>query len=156
MQIDLIAVGKRMPDWIESACSEYLKRLPKQVQLSVLEINPANRTRKNSVDNFKQQEEQRILEAIKPDSMLIVLDEGGQPVSSKGLANKLETWIDNQQAVSVVIGGADGLSERLKNDANETWSLSGLTLPHGLVRVLFVEQVYRAWSILDNHPYHRE
>ncbi|MEQ8939373.1 MAG: 23S rRNA (pseudouridine(1915)-N(3))-methyltransferase RlmH, partial [Gammaproteobacteria bacterium] len=130
MQIDLIAVGKRMPDWIESACSEYLKRLPKQVQLSVLEINPANRTRKNSVDNFKQQEEQRILEAIKPDSMLIVLDEGGQPVSSKGLANKLETWIDNQQAVSVVIGGADGLSERLKNDANETWSLSGLTLPH--------------------------
>ncbi|MEQ8426588.1 MAG: 23S rRNA (pseudouridine(1915)-N(3))-methyltransferase RlmH [Gammaproteobacteria bacterium] len=156
MQIDLIAVGKRMPDWIESACSEYLKRLPKQVQLSVLEINPANRTRKNSVDNFKQQEEQRILEAIKPDSMLIVLDEGGQPVSSKGLANKLGTWIDNQQAVSVVIGGADGLSERLKNDANETWSLSGLTLPHGLVRVLFVEQVYRAWSILDNHPYHRE
>lgn len=156
MQIDLIAVGKRMPDWIESACSEYLKRLPKQVQLSVLEINPANRTRKNSVDNFKQQEEQRILEAIKPDNMLIVLDEGGQAISSKGLANKLGTWIDNQQAVSVVIGGADGLSERLKNDANETWSLSGLTLPHGLVRVLFVEQVYRAWSILDNHPYHRE
>lgn len=156
MQIDLIAVGKRMPDWIESACSEYLKRLPKQVQLSVLEINPANRTRKNSVDNFKQQEEQRILEAIKPDNMLIVLDEGGQAISSKGLANKLGTWIDNQQGVSVVIGGADGLSERLKNDANETWSLSGLTLPHGLVRVLFVEQVYRAWSILDNHPYHRE
>lgn len=156
MQIDLIAVGKRMPDWIESACSEYLKRLPKQVQLSVLEINPANRTRKNSVDNFKQQEEQRILEAIKPDSMLIVLDEGGQPVSSKGLANKLGAWIDNQQSVSVVIGGADGLTDRLKNDAHEAWSLSGLTLPHGLARVVFIEQVYRAWSILNNHPYHRE
>lgn len=156
MQIDLIAVGKRMPDWIESACSEYRKRLPKQVQLSVVEISPANRTRKNSVNNFRQQEEENILSAIKADSMLIVLDEGGQPISSKVLADKLGGWIDNQQSISVVIGGADGLTEKLKKSAKEAWALSSLTLPHGLARVVFIEQVYRAWSILNNHPYHRE
>lgn len=156
MQIDLIAVGKRLPDWINAACNEYLKRLPKQVQLSLVEINPADRARKNSVDNYKQQEEERILAAINPKNLLFVLDENGRSISSKGLAKKLGAWIDDNQSVSVVIGGADGLTNMLKNQATEVWSLSELTLPHALVRVVLIEQIYRAWSILNNHPYHRE
>ncbi len=156
MQIDLIAVGKRMPDWIESGCNEYIKRLPQQVQLSLIEIAPANRSRKNSVENYKREELKNIQAAMKQNSLRVVLDEKGKTISSKGLATRLGTWIENQQSVSVIIGGADGLSDNIKQEAREVWSLSGFTLPHGLARIIFIEQLYRAWSILGNHPYHRE
>lgn len=156
MQIDLIAVGKRMPDWIESAIKEYRKRLPKQIQLNIIEINPANRSRKNSTDNYKLEEQERIVSAIRPDSLIVVLDETGKQCSSKELAVTLRAWADEQQSVSLIIGGADGVSEELKRRAQWLWSLSSLTLPHGLVRALLVEQIYRAWTITSNHPYHRE
>ena len=156
MQIDLIAVGKRMPTWIETAVKEYIKRLPKNIPFNLIEITPAIRSKNNNSENFKQQEQEKIETALSSNSIIIALDEKGKSISSQNLANQLQTWIDEQQHISLIIGGADGLSEPLKKKANQTWSLSTMTLPHGLVRVMLVEQIYRAWSITQNHPYHRE
>jgi 23S rRNA (pseudouridine1915-N3)-methyltransferase len=156
MQIDLIAVGKRMPDWIESGIKEYKKRLPKHIHFNIIEITPAIRSKSNSTDNVKQKEEEKILAAIKPDSTIIALDEHGRLISSQSLADQLQNWIDDQQNISLIIGGADGLSKTIKEKAHHTWSLSKMTLPHGLVRAMLVEQLYRAWTITQNHPYHRE
>ena len=156
MQIDLIAVGKKMPAWIETAVKEYTKRLPKNIPFNLIEITPAIRSKNNNSENFKQQEQDKIETALSSNSIIIALDEKGKSISSQNLANQLQTWIDEQQHISLIIGGADGLSEPLKKKANQTWSLSAMTLPHGLVRVMVVEQIYRAWSITQNHPYHRE
>lgn len=156
MQIDLIAVGKKMPTWIETAVKEYTKRLPKNIQFKLIEITPAIRSKNNSAENYKQKEQENIEAALPSNSIIIALDERGQSISSQNLANQLQTWNDENQHISLIIGGADGLSEELKKKAKQTWSLSAMTLPHGLVRVMVVEQLYRAWSITQNHPYHRE
>jgi len=156
MQIDLIAVGKRMPPWIESGFKEYAKRLPKNINFKLIEITPAIRSKNNNAENYKQKEEENINAALAANSIIIALDEHGKSISSQSLANQLQTWNDEQQHISLIIGGADGLSDAIKNKAKQTWSLSEMTLPHGLVRVMVVEQIYRAWSITQNHPYHRE
>ncbi len=156
MQIDLIAVGKRMPDWIDAAINEYKKRLPAHLNFSIKEITPADRKRKNSIEQYRHQEEERLMSAIKPDSLLIMLDEHGKQFDSNAFANKLGDWIDHNQTVSLIIGGADGFSSAFKKKSHLLWSLSALTFPHGLARVLVAEQVYRAWTILNKHPYHRE
>lgn len=154
MQIDLIAVGKRMPAWIETAFKEYSKHLPKNIQFKLIEITPAIRGKTSNADNYKQKEQKNIEAALSPDSIIIALDEKGKSINSQTLANQLQTWLDEQQHISLIIGSADGLSDSIKNKAKHTWSLSAMTLPHGLVRV--VEQLYRAWTITQNHPYHRE
>ncbi|GJM04415.1 MAG: ribosomal RNA large subunit methyltransferase H [marine bacterium B5-7] len=156
MRIDLIAVGKRMPAWIETAVKEYSKRLPKNIQFKIIEITPAIRGKNNISENFKQQEQKKIETTLSSDSIIICLDERGKPISSQQLADQLQTWNDEQQHVSIIIGGADGLSDELKEKSNQMWSLSKMTLPHGLVRVMLIEQLYRAWTITQNHPYHRE
>ena len=156
MQIDLIAVGKRMPTWIESGFKEYSKRLPKNINFKLIEITPAIRSKNNNAENFKQKEEEKINEALDPNSLIIALDEHGKSISSQSLANQLQTWNDENQHISLIIGGADGLSDAIKKKANQLWSLSEMTLPHGLVRVMVTEQLYRAWTITQNHPYHRE
>jgi 23S rRNA (pseudouridine1915-N3)-methyltransferase len=156
MQIDLIAVGKRMPSWIESGFKEYAKRLPKNINFKLIEINPAIRSKNNIAENFKLKEEENINAALAPNSIIIALDEHGKSISSQSLADKLQTWNDENQHISLIIGGADGLSDAIKNKANQLWSLSEMTLPHGLVRVMIIEQLYRAWTITQNHPYHRE
>lgn len=156
MQIDLIAVGKRMPAWIESGVKEYAKRLPKLINFNLIEITPAVRGKSNIAENYKQKEEEKILAAISAESLIIVLDEHGRLISSQSLAGQLQNWIDNQQHISLIIGGADGLSKTILKKAHHTWSLSKMTLPHGLIRVMMVEQIYRAWTITQNHPYHRE
>ncbi len=156
MQIDLIAVGKRMPTWIESGFKEYAKRLPKNINFKLIEISPAIRGKNNIAENYKQKEEEKILAAIPPNSIIIALDEHGRLIGSQSLADQLQNWIDDQQHISLIIGGADGLSKTIIEKAHHTLSLSKMTLPHGLVRVMVVEQLYRAWSITQNHPYHRE
>jgi 23S rRNA (pseudouridine1915-N3)-methyltransferase len=156
MQIDLIAVGKRMPAWVETAVKEYTKRLPKNIAFNLIEITPAIRSKNNNAENYKQKEQDNIETALASNSIIICLDERGKSISSQQFAEQLQLWNDEQQRVSIIIGGADGLSEDLKNKAHQMWSLSGMTLPHGLVRVLMVEQLYRAWTITQNHPYHRE
>ncbi|MEM7026858.1 MAG: 23S rRNA (pseudouridine(1915)-N(3))-methyltransferase RlmH [Pseudomonadota bacterium] len=156
MRINIIAVGKRMPDWIDKAFNEYNKRLPNQIELILTEITPANRNRKNSVEQYQREEEKRILNRLDIDSFCILLDEQGKPLNSIDLANKLNSWIDDQQPVSFLIGGPDGVSKKIKQHVQETWSLSALTIPHALVRVLLIEQIYRGWTIINKHPYHRE
>ena len=156
MQIDLIAVGKRMPAWVETAVKEYTKRLPKNIAFNLIEITPAIRSKNNNAENYKQKEQDNIETALASNSIIICLDERGKSISSEEFAEQLQLWNDEQQRVSIIIGGADGLSEDLKNKAHQMWSLSGMTLPHGLVRVLMVEQLYRAWTITQNHTYHRE
>jgi len=156
MQIDLIAIGKRMPTWIESGFKEYAKRLPKNINFKLIEITPAIRGKNNSAEYYKQKEEENINAALSRDSLMIIFDEHGKSISSQSLAKQLQTWNDEQQHISLIIGGPDGLSDAIKKKANQTWSLSEMTLPHGLVRVMVVEQLYRAWSITQNHPYHRE
>ena len=156
MHINIIAVGKRMPDWIDKAYNEYYKRIPKQIEINLTEITPANRNQKNSIEHYKQEEETRILEKLDPDSFCILLDETGAMLNSIELADKLKNWMDDQQNISLLIGGPDGVSKKIKQQARTIWSLSALTLPHALVRVLLIEQIYRAWTITNNHPYHRQ
>jgi len=145
-----------MPTWIESGFKEYAKRLPKNINFKLIEINPAIRGKNNSAENYKQKEEENINAALAANSLIIALDEHGKSISSQSLAIQLQTWNDEQQHISLIIGGADGLSNAIKKKANQKWSLSEMTLPHGLVRVMVVEQIYRAWTITQNHPYHRE
>ena len=156
MQIDLIAVGNRMPGWVELACKEYEKRLPKNIHFKLIEITPATRGKNNSVNNFKKQEQDKIENCLDIRSVKIALDENGKSISSHSLSTHLQTWIDDNQHISFIIGGADGLSDDFKSNANQIWSLSEMTLPHGLARVMMMEQIYRAWTITQNHPYHRE
>lgn len=156
MQIDLIAVGKKMPTWIESGFKEYIKRLPRNIHFKLIEINPAKRSTNSNIKNLKQKEQEKIFSALSDNSFIIALDEKGKPISSKKLAAKILAWNDDNQHISIIIGGADGLCEKIKDKANELWSLSEMTLPHGLVRVMVAEQIYRAWTITQNHPYHRE
>ncbi len=145
-----------MPTWIESGFKEYAKRLPKNINFKLIEINPAIRGKNNSAENYKQKEEENINAVLADKSFIIALDEHGKTISSQKLANQLQTWNDENQHISLIIGGADGLSDAIKKKANQLWSLSGMTLPHGLVRVMIAEQIYRAWTITQNHPYHRE
>ena len=156
MRLNLIAVGKRMPIWVDTAFIEYSKRLPKNINFNLTEIIPANRNKNRNSDESKKIEEKKINAVISSDDLVIALDVKGKLISSLSLSKKLNTWIDNQQQISILIGGADGLSSSIKKTADEIWSLSEMTLPHGLVRIIIIEQLYRAWSIISNHPYHRE
>ena len=156
MRLNLIAVGKRMPIWVDTAFIEYSKRLPKNINFNLTEITPANRNKNRNSDESKKIEEKKINAVISSDDLIIALDVKGKLIRSLSLSKKLNTWIDNQQQISILIGGADGLSSSIKKTADEIWSLSEMTLPHGLVRIIIIEQLYRAWSIISNHPYHRE
>ena len=156
MRLNLIAVGKRMPIWVDTAFIEYSKRLPKNINFNLTEITTANRNKNRNSDESKKIEEKKINAVISSDDLVIALDVKGKLISSLSLSKKLNTWIDNQQQISILIGGADGLSSSIKKTADEIWSLSEMTLPHGLVRIIIIEQLYRAWSIISNHPYHRE
>lgn len=144
-----------MPDWVEKACVEYLKRMPREASVEIIEIKPDKRASGKNSEVVQEAEAARVLEAAGKD-LLIVLDEHGQEVTTTQLAQRMETWLGGGRDVSLVIGGADGLHASLKQKADWLWSLSKLTLPHGMVRVVLSEQLYRAWSVIQNHPYHRE
>lgn len=144
-----------MPDWVEKACAEYMKRMPREASVEIIEIKPDKRAAGKNSEVVQEAEAIRILEAAGKD-LLIVLDERGNEVTTTQLAQRMETWLGCGRDVSLVIGGADGLHASLKQKADWLWSLSKLTLPHGMVRVVLAEQLYRAWSVIQNHPYHRE
>jgi len=144
-----------MPSWVEAACAEYLKRMPREMVTSIVEIKPDKRSAGKNSEVVQEAEAKRILEIAGKD-YLIALDERGQEVSTIQLAEKMSTWLGNGRDVSLIIGGADGLHASVKQKADWLWSLSKLTLPHGMVRVLLSEQLYRAHTVIQNHPYHRE
>tara|TARA_B100001250_G_scaffold391169_1_gene391799 strand:- start:788 stop:1258 length:471 start_codon:yes stop_codon:yes gene_type:complete len=156
MQFDLIAIGRRMPAWIDSAFCEYSKRLPESINFNLIEVAPATRSKNKNSEQLKKIEEEKINAVIAPGNIVIALDEKGKTISSHFLSLQLQTWMDDQQHLSILIGGADGLSSSIKKKADQIWSLSEMTLPHGLVRIIMIEQLYRAWSIINCHPYHRK
>jgi len=156
MKIHLIAVGKKMPEWINTGYAEFSKRMPPELQINLIEITPSVRNKSTPVEKNIKEEGARIQTAIQANSRLIVLDKKGKNFSSVALSEKMESWLPMGQDISIVIGGADGIDPVIKQQADEKWSLSSFTLPHALVRVVVTEQLYRAWSILQGHPYHRE
>ena len=156
MRIKLLAVGHKQPAWVNQGFAEYGKRLPRECQLDLLEVAPERRGKNSPAEQVKTAEAKRIRETLTGKEWLVALDERGKEWSSRELASKLEDWMGGGSDVALVIGGADGLAPQLLDEAAQRWSLSRLTLPHGLVRVMVAEQLYRAWSILRGHPYHRE
>ena len=156
MNITVLAVGTKMPKWVDQAVIEYSKRFARDIQFRLKEIRPEKRGSGVSAAQGMVAEEERILAAIPPQSFLIVLDERGKAPTSMELADWLKKWQHQGENLCFVIGGADGMTASLKDRARLLMRLSSLTLPHGMVRVLLTEQLYRAQSILHNHPYHRE
>lgn len=145
-----------MPAWVSEAYDQYLKRLPNTYHIELIEINPVKRTKTANKNNILKQESERILAAIPANSTVIALDEKGKAVSSKHFSQKLDYWQLDAINPVFLIGGADGLSPECLQRSDDIWSLSALTFPHAMVRVIMIEQIYRAWSILQGHPYHRE
>ncbi len=156
MVIHFITVGQKMPKWVQEGYAEYAKRLPKSCALKLVELPMAQRGKTNSIEKMKAEEAKRITAAIPKGAQIIVLDEHGKQVTTKGLANKLEEWLGGGQDIALIVGGPDGLEQSLIDAAQWKWGLSNLTLPHPMVRILVAEQLYRAWSVIQNHPYHRE
>ncbi len=147
-----------MPAWITSGFAEYAKRMPREMPLNLIELKPEPRNdapASSAAARVLEKEAQRIEAAVPKNARRVVLDETGNAVSTRQLAQRMARWREEGQDVAFVIGGADGTAARLKSGADWLWSLSPLTLPHGLVRVVLAEQLYRAASILGNHPYHR-
>ena len=155
MKIHIITVGNKQSDWINRGFQEYAKRLNQEVTIQLKEIVAVTHYKNMTADEIKQKEADKIRSAIPKNTLLIVLDERGRSLTSKDLACEMQQWLDSGQDVSLVIGGAEGLEKTLIDEADNCWSLSAFTLPHGLVRILIAEQIYRAWSILKCHPYHR-
>ena len=151
----VVAVGHRQPAWVGAGCSEYLKRLPRELPATVIEVKPGPRGSKTR-DQLLAAEGGRIRDAVAAGSRLVVLDEKGDDLTTLQLARRLETWMQDGRDTVFLIGGADGLDSELKRRADDSIRLSSLTLPHGLARLLLCEQLYRAVSVLKNHPYHRE
>ncbi|MBX3616808.1 23S rRNA (pseudouridine(1915)-N(3))-methyltransferase RlmH [Nitrosomonas sp.] len=156
MKFFIIAVGNKLPDWINSGYQEYIKRLPREIMVNLIEVKPEKRTTGKTVEQLLSSEYQRIQTAIPPQCRIKVLDERGQHWTTKEFSLALQDWMDQGETVAFVIGGADGLHRDIKSTGNELIALSNLTLPHGLARVLLAEQIYRAVSIIKNHPYHRD
>jgi len=155
VKLRILTVGHKMPDWVELGCAEYLKRMPREMTVEIVEIKPDKRAAGKNAAQVQEAESKRIIEAVGRD-YLIALDEHGQEVTTLQLADRMKNWLAGGRDVSLVIGGADGLHANVKTRADWLWSLSKLTLPHGMVRVLLAEQLYRAHSVINNHPYHRE
>ncbi len=155
MHIRLIAVGDRQPSWVDDAFDGYAQRLPRQWKFRLDAVATARRSKNTDPATAIEAEGQKVLRLVKAAEYVVVLDECGTEVSSVGLGEKLSSWQTSGKDLSFVIGGPDGVSNAVKTRADFRWTLSKLTLPHGLVRVLFVEQLYRAWTVSTAHPYHR-
>ncbi|MFM1788226.1 MAG: hypothetical protein RLZZ166_693 [Pseudomonadota bacterium] len=155
MQMVLIAVGTKQPQWVNEAYADYADRMPPEYPLNLKEVKAEPRTLGKSVEAMMAAEADRIRAAMPAHARLVVLDETGSRLTSTALSERLASWTEQSDPVVIVIGGPDGLHESIKSAAKEKIRLSDMTLPHGMVRVLMAEQLYRAHSILKGHPYHR-
>ena len=144
-----------MPSWINDGYQEYARRLPRECRLSLTEIPLGQRSKSAGPERAIAEESNRMLAAVSPRQRVIALDVKGRAWSTKQLAAQLETWLQDGRDVNLLVGGPDGLSADCLARAEQRWSLSPLTLPHPLVRVLLAEQLYRAWTVTTGHPYHR-
>jgi len=154
--ITIVSIIKRQPDWVSKAVKEYCKRLSGELDLKFVDIPPITRSKNTASNKILLKEASSILKMIPDNNYTIALDEKGKKITTQNLAESMDQWTGMNQQVCFIIGGADGLCPTVKKEANETWSLSSLTFPHTMVRVILAEQLYRASSILKNHPYHRD
>ena len=155
MRVSLICIGSKMPDWVEAGVTEYRKRLPADIQLDIRELPLGKRGKNTDIRRAIAQEGDAMLAAVGKGDRVIALDVKGRSISTESLSAFLDQWRMDGDNVSILVGGPDGLAAECLSAASEKWSLSAMTLPHPLVRVMFAEQLYRAWTILANHPYHR-
>jgi len=156
MHIRLLAVGDRQPPWVDEAFKSYTARLPREWKFALQTIPTARRGKNDKSDRAKDAEGEQLLAKLTSGEQVVLLDERGAQLSSKKLAARLAEWQSDARDLALIIGGPDGVSASVRDRADFVWSLSPLTLPHGMARVLLSEQLYRAWSLQAGHPYHRE
>ena len=157
MRVRILAVGHKPTSWVTQACEDYLKRFSKGISVEIVDVKPGVRSKQTAKDEAAQAiEKDRLLTTTQKNSTLIALDEKGKSVTTKELAGMLDDWMSSGDNIDICIGGADGLHPEVKQQASKMLSLSSMTLPHAFVRLLIVEQLYRAHCINLNHPYHRE
>ena len=155
MHFQIISIGQKMPDWVESACVDYERRLPREMKIQWTTLPLAQRKARDSVDHFRQLEAEQIKQKLVSGSFNLALHEAGKTWHSQDWAKSLARWMQDYPRVNFIIGGPDGLSRDLLQSCNQTVSFGQMTMPHALVRVVLIEQLYRAWSINQGHPYHR-
>lgn len=155
MDFTVAAVGTRMPAWVQEAWTEYARRFPRGISLKLKEITMAKRARNADVAALRKAEGDALLAAVPAGHRIVALDERGKQWSTGELAQQLENWMREEHGVCFLVGGPDGLSAACRERAQNTWALGRLTLPHPMVRAILAEQLYRAWTITQNHPYHR-
>lgn len=156
MKIQLIAVGTKMPGWVETGYQEYARRFPKDMPLELIEINAGKRGKNADIRRILEKEGELTLAAVPKSNRIVTLEVTGKPWSTPELARQLEQWKMDGRDISLLIGGPEGLAPSCIQASEQRWSLSNLTLPHPLVRIMVAETLYRAWSLTANHPYHRE
>ena len=155
MRIHLLAIGNKMPSWVNTGTDEYAGRMPPRCPLLIREIAAEKRTKNSDLARIRQAEGEKLLAAIPDGSLVIALDVRGKAWSTEQLSQQLDQWMMSGRDVALLVGGPEGLSAACLQRAEVSWSLSTLTFPHPLVRIVLAEQLFRAWSILSNHPYHR-
>lgn len=157
MRVRVLCVGTRMPRWVDDAVGDFLKRFTRRfpVTLEAIEASPRSKAAQSS-EQLKQADSDRVRAKLRDGERLVLLDERGKTLDTRGFAQRIENWQMDGRDVTLAIGGADGHDDGLKQQADEKLSLSAMTLPHGLARVLLVEQLYRAWTLSTGHPYHRD
>ena len=155
LRLTLITASNRQPDWVDSGADDYAKRLRGRCSLAIETVPLARRTATTPLERATADEGERMLALVPAGAHVVALLESGKPWSTKDLARKLESWMQVGAPVCLLVGGPDGLAPACVARATDRWSLSPLTLPHGLVRVIVAVALYRAWSVLENHPYHR-
>lgn len=155
MRLRVASIGQRMPGWVQEGWDEYARRMPRELNLELHEIPLQKRGRNPDIPRLVRQEAEGLLSAVTPDHHMVALDRSGRAWTTEQLAGRLEAWMSGGRHCGFLIGGPDGLDRSCLEQADECWSLGPLTLPHPLVRVVLAEQLYRAWTIIKNHPYHR-
>ncbi|MDF2179336.1 23S rRNA (pseudouridine(1915)-N(3))-methyltransferase RlmH [Aliiglaciecola sp. CAU 1673] len=156
MRMQLVAVGTKMPAWVEQGYQEYARRFPPDMPLQLTEIGAGKRGRNADIARILQKEGEQMLAAIPKGNRIVTLEVSGRPWTTEQLATEMQKWQMDGRDVSLLVGGPEGLAPQCIDASEQKWSLSALTLPHPLVRIVLAESLYRAWSVNSNHPYHRE
>lgn len=156
MRLTVAAIGQRMPSWVTRGWTEYAQRFPRGFSLELREVPAIKRLRNADIESIRRREGEALLLAVPENNYVIALDERGRQWTSAEVSSQMQVWMQNGRDVTFLVGGADGLSGESLAHADQRWALGLLTLPHPLVRIVLAEQLYRAWTITQNHPYHRD
>jgi 23S rRNA (pseudouridine1915-N3)-methyltransferase len=156
MRLHLLAVGQRVPAWVDAGYRDFARRLPPECSLQLTEIAAGRRSKGSDIARVIEAEGEKLLAAVPAGARVVALDVAGEQWDTRQLSLRLDRWLHEGRDVALLVGGPDGLSRACLEAAEPVWSLSPLTLPHALVRIVIAEQLYRAWSLLRGHPYHRD